>query len=293
MQNFHGFPSAVLENDHIRLEYLTTAGPRIVGLSYHGSPNWLADVHDLVWDTPSGPYLPLGGHRLWISPESLEKTYAPDKTGLSVQEIPEGVELRGASKTSSGVRKSIRIELDPADPVVRLVHTVLNENSSPLALAPWGITQFCQGGTVLLPQPVGNTDPHGLLANRLLVLWPYTHIHDPRLALRDDFILMHAEAALPPLKLGYANRAGWLAYWRDGSLFRKSFDLLQPGAVYPDGGCNAEVYCGDRFVELESLGALVALAPSQAVQLTETWEFYPSLDVPFIPAEIRDLLLKN
>jgi hypothetical protein len=292
MDNFHGLPTAVLENAHIRLEYLTTAGPRIVGLSYHGSPNMLADVYDMVLDTPNGAYSMLGGHRLWISPESPEKSYVPDKTGLSVQEIPQGVVLSGASETSSGVRKSIRIEIDPAAPLLRLMHTIVNESSSPLTLAPWAITQLCQGGTVILPQPVGNTDLHGLLPNRLLVLWPYTNILDARLALRDDFILVSAEAAVPPMKLGYANRAGWMAYWRDGSLFRKSFDL-HTGATYPDGGCNSEVYCGDRFVELESLGVLGALVPGQAVQLIETWEFYPSLDVPFIPKEIRELLLKK
>ena len=177
--------------------------------------------------------------------------------------LPHGVELTGASETISGVRKSIRIELYPTAPIVRLVHTVVNESSSPLSFAPWAITQFCQGGTVLLPQPVGNTDPHGLLSNRLLVLWPYTRINDPRLVLRDDFILVHADAALPPVKLGYANRAGWLAYWRNGLLFRKSFDL-HPGAAYPDGGCNAEVYCGDRFVELESLGIAGSVQPGQS-----------------------------
>jgi hypothetical protein len=292
MDNFHSLPIAVLENAQIRLEYLTTAGPRIVGLSYHGSPNMLADVYDIVLKPPYEAYSMLGGHRLWISPESPENSYVPDKTGLSVQKIPQGVILSGASETSTGIRKSIRIELDPAAALVRLVHSIVNESSSPVTYAPWAITQFCQGGTVLLPQPTENSDAYGLLPNRLLVLWPYTSINDARLALRDDFILVRADAALPPMKLGYANRAGWVAYWRDGSLFRKSFDLLT-GVTYPDGGCNSEVYCGDRFVELESLGVLGALAPGQTVQHTETWEFFPSLDVPFIPAGIREQLLKK
>jgi hypothetical protein len=91
------------------------------------------------------------------------------------------------------------------------------------------------------------------------------------------------------MKVGYANRAGWLAYWSNGILFRKSFEMLA-SAVYPDGGCNAEVYCGDRFVELESLGVLGTVAPGQEVHLNETWELYPGLDVPFVPAEIRELL---
>jgi hypothetical protein len=291
MPNFHGLPTAVLENDQLRLEYLTTAGPRIVGLSYRGSPNLLADVYDMVWDTPNGDYYPLGGHRLWISPELPEKTYVPDKTGLTFKQIPNGVELTGAGEVSSGVRKSIRIQLTPNPSSLRLMHTIRNENPAPLTLAVWDITQFCQGGTVILPQPVGNSDPHGLLANRLLALWPYTRINDPRLLLRDDFILVNAQSALPPVKLGYAGKAGWLAYWYAGVLFRKSFDL-HLASVYPDGGCNTETYCGDRFVELECLGPLVTLAPGDSAQLAETWELFPSLDVPFLSPEIRDLILQ-
>jgi hypothetical protein len=289
MPDFHGLPTAILENEHLRLEYLTTAGPRIVGLSRHGSPNLLADMFAMTSDTPLGKYHFLGGHRLWISPESIEKTYIPDMSGLTVLPVAEGVTLAGPSEPVSGVRKSLLVELDAHRPAVRLTHTILNEASQPATFAPWAISQFRQGGTVILPQPVGNTDPHGLLSNRLLMLWPYTRINDPRLALRDDFILLHATPALPPVKLGYYNTAGWLAYWQAGLLFRKSFDL-HPGASYPDGGCNAETYCDHRFVELESLGPLVTLAPGQAVVHHETWELYDTLDVPFLPQEIRELL---
>ncbi len=291
MTDFHGLPTAILENELLRLEYLTTAGPRIVGLSLRGSPNLLADVHDMTSDTPLGKYSILGGHRLWISPESYERTYIPDKSGLQARPIPNGVSLTGMHEPVSGVRKSLQIELEERRATVRLSHSILNENPAPVTIAAWAISMFKQGGTVILPQPVGNTDPDGLLSNRLLSLWPYTRIRDARLELRDDFILLHASPGLPPVKLGYASSAGWMAYWRDGILFRKSFDL-HPGAVYPDGGCNAETYCGDRFVELESLGPLVALAPGMTTQLIETWELYDSLDVPFIPKEIRDLLDK-
>jgi hypothetical protein len=292
MTDFHGLPTAVLENGQIRLEYLTTAGPRIVGLSYHASPNLLADMHEMTSDTPLGKYFFLGGHRLWIGPESIEKTYIPDKAGVEVLQVPNGVKLIGSSEPVSGVRKSLLIELEVGRPAVRLVHTIFNENPDPLTLAPWAISMFRQDGTAILPQTVGNTDPHGLLSNRLLVLWPYMRINDPRLILRDDFILLHATPALPPLKLGYLNTAGWMAYWKDGILFRKSFDL-HPGASYTDGGCNAEVYCNDRFVELESLGPLVSLAPGIATTFTETWELHDGLDVPFISKEISELLQKG
>jgi len=293
MSDFHGFPTSVLENEFIRLEYLTTVGPRIIGLSYQGSPNMLGDASDIFWDTPLGKYYPLGGHRLWISPELPEKTYIPDQSGLQVQEFPGGVELMGQKEPASGVLKKVRIELEDHQPILRLNHTIVNENPHPLIFAPWAITMFRQGGTVILPQPVGNADVNGLLHNRILVLWPYTRLSDPRLSLGDDFILLHAVPSLPPVKFGYMNMAGWLAYWLEGVLFRKTFEACVPGLTYPDAGCNAETYCNDRFVELESLGPLVTLAPNAAAQLTETWELYPDLSVPFLPEKLVGLLAQK
>jgi hypothetical protein len=289
MNDFHGLPTAVLENETFRVEYLTTAGPRLVGLSFRGSPNLLADAHDVSWETPRGAYSLLGGHRLWIAPEIPERTYIPDGTGLRVRELPRGVELTGQHEPGSEVRKVLRVELDAARPCVQLVHTIVNESQDPITMAPWAITLFNVGGTVFLPQPVGNADPHGLRNNRLMALWPYTRIADPRLILRDDFIMIDTARSVPPLKIGYLDTAGWLAYWRDGILFRKSFDF-QPGPSYPDGGCNAESYCNDRFVELESLGPLVTLAPAGEASLTETWEMFPTLDVSFLPQEICELV---
>ena len=289
MSDFHGLSTAVLENEYIRLEYLTTAGPRLIRLSYQGSPNLLADAYDVSLNMTHEGYSLLGGHRLWISPEVPEKTYIPDNSGVRVMEIPNGVELTGASEEGSRVRKRVKVELEARRPVLQLVHTIVNEDLAAVTISPWAISMFRQGGTVILPQPDGNADPNGLLNNRLIALWPYTRIADARLILRDDFILVHATPNLPALKLGYYNTAGWLAYWIDGILFRKSF-VVHPGTTYPDGGCNSEVFCNDRFVELETLGSLTALLPGEEAVLTETWDLRASLDAPFIPNALRDLL---
>ena len=95
MPDFHGLPTAALDNEHIRLEYLTTAGPRIVGLSYHGSPNLLADVHDMTSDTPHGKFHFLGGHRLWISPEVARENLHPGWVRPAGGKVPNGVNLTG------------------------------------------------------------------------------------------------------------------------------------------------------------------------------------------------------
>jgi len=56
LSSFFGLPTGILENDHIRLEYLTNAGPRIVRLSLHSGPNMLAELPDAHVETPLGPF---------------------------------------------------------------------------------------------------------------------------------------------------------------------------------------------------------------------------------------------
>jgi hypothetical protein len=153
--------------------------------------------------------------------------------------------------------------------------------------APWAITQFRLGGTVIMPMPVGNVDETGLLSNRHISYWPYTRINDPRVRWDDKFVLFTADALLPPFKIGYFNPLGWMAYWMDTILFRKTFGVTA-GASYPDNNCNAEMYCNDRFVELESLSPLTRLAPGELVNHLETWEL---LNKPeFLPDELENLL---
>ena len=141
------------------------------------------------------------------------------------------------------------------------------------------------------PQPQGIVDAAGLLPNRHISIWPYTKINDPRINLRDDCILIKAASALPPVKIGYFNPDGWQGYWIDGTLFVKRYDT-NPGASYPDNGCNTETYCNDLFIELESLGPLTKLAPGATITHNETWEIFESLEQSFIPAEVQKAILE-
>ncbi len=290
MPNFQGLPTQIISNEFLSLEFLKDAGPRIVRLSAFGKENLFADIPDSV-NTQYGEFLYRGGHRIWLAPESLPRTYVPDNERILVEEISDGVRLIGKTEKGTGISKSINIHLAKDMPRVSLVHTLENNNLWEVELAPWAITLFRLGGIVILPQPIGNVDPHGLLNNRMIALWPYTHVNDPRLVLRDDFILILGNKILPKLKIGYFNSRGWMAYWIDGVLFRKTFDILTD-AVYPDGGCNSESYCCDRFVELESLGPLVKLMPGGSITFTETWEIYPKIEVPFLTDEIRELIIQ-
>ena len=276
----------VLENAFLQIEYLTNS-LRIVGLTPAGKANMLADLTDLSpISTKYGDFYFHGGHRLWHAPEAMPRTYIPDIGELTITEIPGGVLLESPTEAGTGIRKGMEIRLAADQPSVTLTHTLANDGLWPVELAPWAISQFRLGGTVILPMPVGNVDSSGLLHNRQISLWPYARINDPRLKLDDDFVLFQAEAALPPFKIGYYNPHGWMAYWLDGILFRKTFEA-RPGLKYPDNNCNAEMYCNDLFVELESLGSLTVIEPGQSIIHKETWELFDSPDQPFMPSKIH------
>ena len=264
----------ILKNDFLQIEYLTNA-LRIMALTPAGKTNLLADMSAAPpLPTPYGDFRFLGGHRLWHAPEAMPRTYIPD-TPVTVTEIPNGVLLEAQTELGTGIRKRIEIQLTADQPSVTLKHTLINDGLWAVELAPWAITQFRLGGVAILPLQTEQVDEAGLLPNRQLSFWTYSRLDDPRLSLRDDFILFHAEA-LPPFKIGYFNPHGWLGYYMDGVLFKKKFNA-QNYAAYPDNNSNAELYGDNRFVELESLAPLMKLKPGAEVHHQETWEVFEGL----------------
>lgn len=291
MIDLSSLPTCVLDNGLIHIEAFTTAGPRITHLSAFGGPNLLAVLSNTAKETTSyGDYHFMGGHRLWHSPEALPRTYLPDNDGVTTETLPGGIRLIGPTEPGSGIAKTIEVQLVDGRAAVTMIHTLRNDGLWPVEFAPWTVSMFRLGGTAIFPQPVGAVN--NLLPNRNLSIWPYSHIDDPRLTLRDDYILINAvESSLPALKIGYSNPHGWVGYWVNGILFRKSFDI-DINAAYPDRGCNTECYASSLLIELEALGPLKTVAPGESVTLTETWEVFQSLDQPFLSAEIQAFLTK-
>jgi hypothetical protein len=276
-----------LKNKFLQVEYLTTA-LRITGLIPAGKSDLMADLSDSQpTSTPYGDYHFLGGHRLWHAPEAMPRSYIPDNGEIAITDLPDGVILEGKTEPGTGIRKRIEIRLAADEPSVTVSHTLINDGLWPVELAPWAITQLRLGGTAILPMPVGNSDPAGLLHNRQISLWPYARINDPRLKLDDKFVLFKADAILPPFKIGYFNPHGWSAYWVDGVLFRKTYGT-EAGITYPDNNCNAEIYCGDKFVELESLAPFTKLKPGDSINHVEKWEVLDGINS--LPEEVQKML---
>jgi len=289
MTAYHTLPTARLENDHLILDYLTDRGPRIVRLIPRRlGQNLLAETPDTELASPYGPYRLWGGHRLWHAPETAARTYIPDDGGLTVRPLPnpppQGEGTRSPSlreglgegviltydEPHTAIRKELTIRLAPDAARVELTHRLTNNGLWAVELAPWAITQLRLGGTAVLPTPA-TADAEGLLPNRLVALWPYSRWDDPRLRLTEAAIEIDARLLPQPFKIGYMNRAGWLAYRYEGVVFRKRL-TPQPERPHVDFGCNAEAYANDKHIELETLGPLVRLGVGESVELVEVWE---------------------
>jgi len=268
--HYRGQPTTRIANDHLWLDVLRAAGPRIIRLGLHGSTdNVLAETPDAGWQTPHGRYELFGGHRLWFAPEDPDLVAVPDSHGLTLRMTDNGVRLIGQPDPVTGLVRSISVRLDPQAAAIELRHELLNAGAATIELAPWAITQLPLGGVATLPQP-SVTSEQIVQPNRLVVLWPYTSWQDPRLQFRDGECSVTATSG-PPLKIGAFVAGGSVSYSRNGITLTKLFKPIA-GARYADLGCNVEVYADERFLELEVLGPLTRLAPGVSVVSDERWE---------------------
>lgn len=240
----------------------TADGPRIAVLRRPDGPNLLAELDGVTAGIEDGPATNLrGGHRIWVAPEIPERTY--DTTGeLTVEESGGTVT---ATRRGEGATVALAVSVEGSS--VRVDHRLVNEGTGPVQAATWGITQFALGGAAVLPYGTRAPDPNGLQASGSLVLWPYTDLADPRLRL-DGGAAVVAGAPRPEaddqrLKLGADGRRGWLAHVHgDDVVIVRHWRTA--GAPHPDRDAAAQVFVEDRFVEVETLGPLVELAPGGA-----------------------------
>lgn len=274
--SFQNHECAVIENDELELLVPRSIGPRILSLRFRGGSNLLAELPGVVTERPDGQiYHFHGGHRLWLAPEDPMLSYGLDDQPVEVTQTEERTLIRKPVEAETGFEKSMTVTLDPGRPGLTITHRLTNLGKEARQCAPWTITQMRTGGIAVLPQA---NAPTGLLPNRLLTLWPYTDLSSENLTPGRDFLLLRAQMKTP-FKVGFPNPRGWLACWLDGVLFvkRAAFDAA---GRYVDFGCSSECYCNDRFLELETLGPLVSVAPGGTVTHTERWDLYADIPAP-------------
>jgi hypothetical protein len=270
--NFEGWPNCIrLSNNSIELIVTTDVGPRIVRCGFINKQN-LMYVSDLEKGKTAGSKWHIyGGHRLWHAPEVIPRTYFPDNNPVDYTWNGETLKLSQDVESTTGIIKEIEITLDTESNQIKVLHRLINMNLWTIESSPWAITAHAGGGMAILPQEPYIDPAEYLLPARPVVLWYYTQMNDPRWVWGNKYIqLKHDAASAAEQKIGILNKQGWAAYHNNGTLMIKTFKY-DPEALYPDYGCNNEVYVNGELLEIESLGPVAELAPGSAAEHTEHW----------------------
>jgi hypothetical protein len=265
-----------LANNQIELVVTLDVGPRIISLRRKDGTNVFKTFNEQLGGTGETEWMIRGGHRFWIAPEDVERTYHIDNQPPRHRVDSTTGEFVFEAEQQSGGRilKTLGITISPDSPRVRVRHTAKNTDSKPLEFSAWALSVMKAGGTAVIPQPPLGEHPRDLLPNRTMVLWPYTDLSDARWRIGREYFILRQAADRPPTKIGLAHREKQVAYIVDDSIFIKSFDFIE-GETYPDGGCNFEAFTNGDMLEVESLSPLRTVPPGGEITHIEEWTLLP------------------
>ncbi len=285
-----GFNTKIISIGNITLGIATDIGPRILYIASEKRPklNLFGVLPELGVQTPEGFWRIYGGHRLWSSPEMMPRSYSLDDKPVKIDVKDNSVTVSGNPEEGNFIQKEITIR-PAANGGVEVVHAIRNIGRWPIRLACWALSVMRQSGFAIIPIKPSKVDKEGLLPDRHLSLWPYTDLSDERLVLDGECLFVRQNPKIErPFKIGATANPTWTAYWIDGVAFVKQFSEV--AGDYPDYGCNVEVYTNAGMLELETVGPLKMLNPSEFTQHTETWKIFEIEGLAAKPKSIKKKL---
>ena len=139
-------------------------------------------------------------------------------------------------------------------------YAIINSGKQARKVAPWEISRVPNnGGWIFFESPVEGITPAGLMPFKAAegVAWYQTDTTNENRKVNAD-------------------GKGWLAYLNDGLLLVKQFEDLSADAPAP-GEAEIQVYVnrGKTYIELESQGAYMTLAPGERLTWTVKWHLSP------------------
>ncbi len=246
-------------------------GPRVISYRLADGKNVFKNYPEMLGKAGEKDWQIRGGHRLWVGPEDLTRTYAPDNGPVQYKELDGMVRLTPAADAEYGIQKEMDLRMDPSGTGVTVVHRITNIGREPTDLAPWALTVMAPGGVEIIPLPpkkphpgpVKNaTSPKDYAPNQFLTLWPFFDFKDSRWNFGSQYITLRQDPKKGPTKIGLAHQLGWVGYLNNGTLFVKRFGY-EEGKHYPDHGCNFETFSNEDMLEVESMGPMIKLAPGK------------------------------
>ena len=284
--------NVLLSNGDVELIVTLDVGPRVIAYRLPGGANVMKNYDAMMGGTGEPEWQIRGGHRFWLAPEDLTRTYFADNRPVKAEDIGHhAIRVTAPPEVEYGVQKVIELQLAESGTRVDVKLTVTNVGTTSTVLAPWGPTVMAPGGVEIIPLPeksphpghVSNAkSPADYGPNQALVLWPYFDFTDSRWTFGKKYLFLRQDSKKGPTKIGLAHRMGWVGYWNAGTLFVKKFDYRE-GAIYPDGGTRYQTFSNEDMLEMETCGELVTLAPGASASLVESWELFGN--VPEVKTE--------
>ena len=273
LENFNGIE---ITNGTASLVVAKDFGPRILSYSIGDGPNILGLHPEAAVTTDMGEWKPYGGHRLWMAPENMPLSYAPDSEPVRIEEHGEFSLSVTGDIDAAKVEKRITISMDGSGSGVTIEHRLTN-HGEPRELSAWALTIMAPGGEAVVPnEPFAPYSGETLLPVRSMAVWSYTDFTDPRWTFTKDELRLRVDESLGhQQKIGLLNKQGWAGYRLGNLFFRKSFEFVE-GVTYPDMNSNTEIYTAGSFVEVESLSPLKRLESGESITYTERWELAQS-----------------
>lgn len=263
-----------LSNGEVETIVSTEFGPRILAYNFAGGENVLGLYADAKTETELGIWRPYGGHRLWLAPENMPKSYAPDNAPVKFffDETKNSIHLLQPADEFTKTLREISITLDGKGSGVEINHKITNLGEIEIEISAWALTIMRGGGEVLIPNEA--FAPYGektLLPVRNLAVWAYTDLSDARWKFDKDYIRLRVDAAKKDAqKIGVANKKGYVKYNLEDVVFTKHFEHFE-NVIYPDLNSSTEIYTAGDFIEIETLSPLKKIAPRQFVEHVEKW----------------------
>jgi len=249
----------------VELTVVVSMGPRILSLRFNDGENLL---HEDAADFRVGEWRLYGGHRFTTAPESAA-SYVPDNAPCLATEENGGL-LIVQPNAPDGLEKALRIAAAPGGCGFELTHVLRNTGRHSWQGALWAITGFAAAGRVVVPWGSGTDQCRTQMVRYLVHAGsPYANATSRQWRPAADHFVVEPAGERGKVSL-YTDR-GWLALLRPDSTFIKRLPEVAPQNACPDGGCNAEVFVGPDYIELETLGLLTTLAPGQEVLHVERW----------------------
>ena len=265
-----------LENGEVTVGVTVDVGPRIICYSLEGRENVMLEDTEKVFSElvkdGLGTWYTYGGHRLWLSPEVNPETYSPDNSPVKYS-FENGTLVLEPLVTPFGKQFRMEITLAESGTAVDVKQSITNNSDASAEYAAWSITAMAPGGVCVVPMC---TRKSGYLPNRVISMWEYVDVYDPRFKLTNECARIRQDSFIKKaFKVGFNVEDNFAAYAVNKQIFVKTFGDYED-VKYPDYACNCEVYTNPLFLEVEMLGAKKSFAPGETAEISERWYLLPN-----------------